>query len=175
VIESSKVPKRAVIGLILNEKRDEVLLIKRRDVPIWVLPGGGVESWETPEEAVLREVEEETGLQIKIKRLVALYSPINRLACDTYLFECHEVAGQLTAGEETLQTGFFSLESLPEPFFFLHQEWIEDAKKNLPHIIKRPLTDVTYVKLFKYFCRHPLQVLRILFSRLGYPMNSKIK
>lgn len=164
--------KRSAIGIIWN-KEDRLLLIKRRDVPIWVLPGGGVESQESPEEAVLREVLEETGLQVRICRQVALYTPLNNLANDTYVFECEPVAGGLSTGDETMQVGFYALEALPKPFFFLHHEWVQDAQKQLAHIIQRPLTQVTYWKLFTYFCRHPLQVGRFIFSRIGKPINTR--
>ena len=69
--------------------------------------------------------------------------------------------------------GFFPLSKLPDPFFFLHREWLQDAKKELPHLIHQPLTQVTYFNLFKYFCRHPIQVVRMLLSLLGRPINKK--
>ena len=60
--------KNAAIGIIFNQERAEVLLVKRQDVPVWVLPGGGVESDENSGDAVVREVLEETGLRVKVIR-----------------------------------------------------------------------------------------------------------
>ena len=78
----------ASIGIIFNHNKDEVLLVKRRDVPVWILPGGGVDTNETPEEALLREIQEETGYQVQITRKSAEYSPINRLAAFTSVYVC---------------------------------------------------------------------------------------
>lgn len=164
--------QRSVAGVIFNEDRSQVLLIKRRDIPIWVLPGGGVESEETPENAILREVFEETGLTVKINRQVAFYTPINKLAHDTYLFECCALSGELSTGAETQEVNFFPLDQLPTPFFFLHQQWIEDARIPSSIIINRPLTQVTYFNFFKYFLFHPIQVLRLVLSRCGIPFNT---
>jgi 8-oxo-dGTP diphosphatase len=162
----------SVIGIIFDKERSKVIVVKRRDVPIWVLPGGGVEENESPKEAVVREVFEETGLNVVIERHVGTYFPINRLTYTTYVFTCSPKSGALSLGNETKKIGYFSIDQLPSPFFFLHQFWIEDAKKNLKYPIERFLTEVTYWELFKYFCHHPVQVFRLLLSRLGNPYNS---
>ncbi|NBO24836.1 MAG: NUDIX hydrolase, partial [Chlamydiae bacterium] len=53
---------QAVAIFLLSPCKEKVLLIKRRDVPVFALPGGGVESNESAEEAAIREMGEETGL-----------------------------------------------------------------------------------------------------------------
>lgn len=165
--------KRGVIGIVFSEDRSQVLVLKRRDVPIWVLPGGAVEPHESPEEAVVREVYEETGLQVAIQRHVATYLPVNKLAHPTYVFECTRLSGAPVVGSETCQIGFFSVDALPAPFFFLHRSWMEQAGLRLSQPIQKFLTEVNYWNLFKYFCRNPLQVFRLLLSRLGKPYNTK--
>ncbi|HEV8051324.1 MAG TPA: NUDIX domain-containing protein [Parachlamydiaceae bacterium] len=169
----SQKDKSSVAGVIFNADRSEVLLIKRRDVNIWVIPGGGVDPGEVPEAAMVREFAEETGLTVVIKRQVALFTPINRLTNYSYLFECSILKGELTLGDETQGIGFFPLTNLPDPLFFLHKDWIYEAKNSMNGIIQKPLSQITYCNLFKYFLSHPLQVLRIVVSRCGIPINTK--
>jgi len=54
--------KTSVHALIRNNER--IFLTQRRDVPLWVMPGGTVETGETLEEALVREVKEETGYDL---------------------------------------------------------------------------------------------------------------
>lgn len=168
----TKEPCRSVAGVVFSDDLKKVLLIKRRDVNIWVIPGGGVDPGESPEAAIVREFLEETGLSVKIKRQVALYTPLNRLSNYSYLYECSIISGELTLGDETQGIDFFSLDNFPDPFFFLHKDWIEEARLQLPGIIQKPLTQVTYFNLVMYILRHPIQVLRILLSRCGLPFNT---
>jgi 8-oxo-dGTP diphosphatase len=165
--------RAAVIGIVFNNERTGVLILKRNDVPVWVLPGGGIDPKESPEKAVIREMFEETGLVVKIERQVGEYTPINRLAHQTYVFECQTIEGQLTTGPETREIGFHKITNLPSTFFFIHSDWLQDALKNSPEVIKSPLVRITYFELFKYFLKHPILVTRVILSRLGYPINSK--
>lgn len=154
--------KNAAIGIIFNKNRSQVLLVKRQDVPVWVLPGGGVEDGESSPIAVVREVLEETGLKVEVVRKVAEYTPINNLARFTEIYECRSIAGALQDGPETRAISFFSTHQLPKNLFFLHEEWLQDALKNFSEPIQRPLSHVTYWNLTKYFLKHPLWVLRFL-------------
>lgn len=161
----------SVIAVVFSEDKEEVLLVKRRDVPVWTLPGGGVEKGEHPEEAILREIKEETGLTISIVKEVGEYSPINRLSCFTHLYECKSIGGDLSLSLETADVKFFNLKDLPlmpPPY----EEWIGDAKKNLPHLIRKKLSGVSYLNLFKNFILHPVLVVRFLLSKTIFRINS---
>lgn len=164
--------KSAAIAIIFTPDKQQILLVKRRDVPVWVLPGGGIDAHETPENAAIREALEETGLSVKIERPIAEYTPINRLASRTFTFECTPLDGELATGDETRDLRFFPIRQLPVPFFFVHHDWLVDALKQEAALIQKPLNQVTYFNLFLYFIRHPLQVVRMLLSRLGIPINS---
>lgn len=163
----------SVAGIVLSPKKDSVLLVQRRDVPVWVLPGGGKEADETPEQAVLREVLEETGLTVSIVRKVAEYRPANNLTKLTYLFECLPSEGMLTTGAETFDVKFFPVKDLPKRFFFLHDEWLQDCLKNESTVIHKELSQINYWIFAKYFLLHPFLVARYVFSRLGFPINKK--
>lgn len=156
----------ASIAIIFNSGRTQVLLVQRQDVSVWVLPGGGIDPGESPEETAIRETLEETGCKVEIIRKAAEYTPINRLARLTHTFECSVVGGKLQTSSESREVRFFDINKLPETLFFIHKEWIEDAVQNRHELIKKPLSQVTYRALFYYFCRNPWHVLRFFYTRL---------
>ena len=161
----------SVAGCVFSENKKSILLIKRRDVPVWVLPGGGVNPDELSEKAITREIEEETGYVTQISRKIGEYTPVNRLTRFTELFDCTIISGKPRASDETMEVRFFSLDQLPlmpPPY----QDWINDAQKNSSFIIKKKLSDITYTKLIYYLIRHPILVIRFLLSRIGLSINS---
>jgi 8-oxo-dGTP diphosphatase len=161
----------SIAACVFSEDQREILLIKRRDVPVWVLPGGGIEVEETPQEAALREIKEETGFTIKIKRKIGEYTPINRLTRFTHLFEGSITAGTATIGEETADIKFFNLNSLP-PLPPPYLDWITDSLIRSPHMFKKKLDQITYKRLFYFLATHPILVMRFLLSRIGLRINS---
>ena len=66
-------------AVIFDETREKVLLTKRADNGLWCLPSGGVDPGESVEETILREVYEETGLTVRVLRLIGVYSDPNSL------------------------------------------------------------------------------------------------
>lgn len=164
--------EESVNGILFSEDRKKILLIKRRDVPVWVLPGGGIDSGETPEEAVIREMEEETGYAVTIFRKVAEYTPLNRLARFTYLFECTLVGGEATLSSETQGVAFFPLDNLP-PLPPPYPDWIADSQEYASTPFQKKITSVTYKNLAKHALMHPILVGRFLLARMGLPINDK--
>jgi 8-oxo-dGTP diphosphatase len=154
--------------LILDDK---ALLIQRRDIPVWTLPGGGIDPGESPEEAACREMEEETGLKVEIVRKIAEYTPINKLARLTHFFEVKKIEGKLTTGSETFDLKFYHRYQLPKHFPEFQKEWIEDAFQRAPGVLYKKLTYVTYWKLFTTFLKHPLIVFRFLLTKIGIHLN----
>lgn len=159
--------KNAAIGIVLNKTRTHVLIVKRRDVPVWVLPGGGIDDGETAEQAVIREILEETGISVKITKKIGEYTPINRLASFTHVFECQMISGNLSTSTETSDVEFYPNNALPESFFPLHRDWLTDALQNTPTLIKKPISRITYLEVLKYFLKHPLRTLRFAITRIS--------
>jgi 8-oxo-dGTP diphosphatase len=73
-------PKRPVLGVgALIFKRGKILLVERGKEPLkgyWSLPGGGLETGETLEQGIIREVREETGLEVKPLRVLEIFERI---------------------------------------------------------------------------------------------------
>lgn len=142
---------------------DAILLTKRKDVPVWVLPGGGVDCAETPEEAAIREVFEETGVNVKINTCCGHYTPINRLAHETFVFHSTPISGTPHLSEETSEVAYFPLQNLPADLFKVHRGWIDEWRSGRK--TTRNLTEVTYWELFKHAISHPWITVRFLITR----------
>ncbi len=165
--------KSSVIAIVFNQNKDRIVALKRRDVPIWVFPGGGVESNETPKEAAIREVKEETGLSVKIVKTVGEYTPKNKLSNYTHVFECEIVDGDLSTGDETREINFFEVKKLPHPFLHVHNYWLDDALLNLPDIIRKEISGTSYFHFAMYLITHPVLMFRYILTLIGLTFNSK--
>jgi 8-oxo-dGTP diphosphatase len=161
----------SVAAVVFSLDRNQVLLVERRDVPVWVLPGGGIDLGERSEDAVIREILEETGFTVKVERLVGLYIPVNSLSKPTHLYECSLVTGHPKTSSETKKVRFFPLSSLPQKIPPPFRGWIEDAHQVGPFVVKK-LTDVNYRRFFFYLLSHPILVIRFLLARMGLPFNT---
>ncbi|MCE5294869.1 MAG: NUDIX hydrolase [Chlamydiales bacterium] len=163
--------KEAALTIIFYDEK--ILLVKRRDVPVWVLPGGGIDDGETPEIAAIREAKEETGLDVAITRKVGVWLPINRLGSCAHVFECKVITRDfvLVPQPESQEVAFFSLNTLPATFFFLHRSWLDIALQNLPSRAYF-MDNLTYYQAIKTILSHPILSFRYLLSRLGLPLNN---
>lgn len=129
-------------AFVLNDK-GELLLQKRADNGHWCMPGGRMDPGESIAQTCVREVWEETGLCVHIKRLIGVYSEPRDYAIATYpdgnmnqllslSFECELVGGELTLSHEGTDLGFYPLDALPQPMLLTHKIRIKDALKHLP-------------------------------------------
>lgn len=164
----------SVTGVIFSPDRSCVLLIQRRDIPVWVLPGGGVDCNESSEQAIVREILEETGFTVKVTRLVGHYTPINRLARPMNLYECEILSGNPILSAETRGIDFFPLNSLPKRLPPFYKDWICDSEKLLPPLHKK-ISRITYAAFFLNAFLHPILIIRFLLSRMDCPINTPPK
>lgn len=98
---------------VIKNKDEHILLVKRRDFPLWDLPGGRVENGETLSEAAERETLEETGFKIMIEALRGSY--YNPELDDTqFVFIGKIISGSpIRSGSETAAVKFFPESHLP--------------------------------------------------------------
>ena len=127
-------PKLTVDGAVIKDKK--ILLVKRKNYPFkgsWALPGGFVEYNERVEDAVVREIYEETGLKTKVKNLVGVYSdpkrdPRGHVVTIVYLLESKE--DEPRGGDDAAEAKFFDFKSLPS-LAFDHDIILKDILKEV--------------------------------------------
>jgi 8-oxo-dGTP pyrophosphatase MutT (NUDIX family) len=129
------------------DEQGRILLTRRTDNGQWCLPGGRLESGESVAEACVREVLEETGLTVRVRRLVGVYSHSDQLVIYpdgnkahivALHFEADVIGGELGLSDETTDYGYFTLQEL-EGLEFLgrHKERILDTlEKRTEALIK---------------------------------------
>lgn len=115
---------------IFNPEFEGIVLIKRKNPPLgFALPGGFVDRGEKVEHALVREMKEEIGVNVKIQRLLGVYSDPNRdprLHTASCVFVC--VAESLpTAGDDAKEAFVVKLEDIPwDKLVFDHAAILKD-------------------------------------------------
>lgn len=127
----------AVAAAIFNEK-GEILLQKRKDVNKWCVISGHVEFGETIENAILREIEEETNAKARIVRFIGIYSSP---ASQTYYYKDKTVQYVTSyfeaklvdkispdfSNNETQELRFFNAGNIPHDLALINSNWLTDA------------------------------------------------
>jgi ADP-ribose pyrophosphatase YjhB (NUDIX family) len=112
-------PKVAVGAAVANDD-GELLLIQRADSGIWLYPTGWCDVGYSAAEVVVKEVEEETGIEVEPVRLIAVLDGLRlgftRVPLYSLLFYCRAVGGTLKAHPlECRDVGWFTRDTLPSP------------------------------------------------------------
>ena len=114
------------VGALIFNAKGEILLEQRSDNGLWGAPGGGVNVGESIEDAIKREVKEETGLVVHLTKFFGVYSDPSHGHILEYagsgnirhsiaiLFVISGVTGELKKSKESLGLKYFSLCNLPE-------------------------------------------------------------
>ncbi len=127
-------------ALTLNQQ-GRLLLVQRAIEPYknyWDIPGGFLEPGEDPETGAIREMEEETGLQIKLVELLGIFMDTYNSSEEHTLNLCYVaevVGGQARAASDATQLQWFDLQALPEKIAF---DWSKQALEILQEKYGRP-------------------------------------
>jgi 8-oxo-dGTP pyrophosphatase MutT (NUDIX family) len=133
-------------ALIFDSAREKVLLTQRADNGRWCLPGGQLEAGESVAEACEREAWEETGLKVRVKRLIGVYSNPDQLVVYpdgnkaffvVMSFEAEIIGGELGLSNETTAYGYYSLAEMETmPMHGQHKDRVIDALLEADTLIK---------------------------------------
>ena len=127
-------------GIVFNDN-GEILLQKRADNGQWGLPSGYVDAGESVKQAAVREVLEETGIRVRVKRLVGIYSdPVHNVIAAypdgslihfvILVFECEYQSGELKVSDESTDVRYFPVDNLPSNMELCDLPAISDALEN---------------------------------------------
>jgi len=114
---------------VIIENGPGIVLVRRKNEPIgWALPGGFVDAGECVEAAAVREMKEETGLDVHLETLLYVYSdPARdpRFHTMTIVF-VGQATGEPLGDDDAAEAKAFPLDRLPSPIVFDHAVIIED-------------------------------------------------
>lgn len=121
-------------GCIITDKNNRILFQKRSDCNQWGFLGGMMEFGESAEETAVREVKEESGLDVKIISLFGVYSKYfaefsngDKVQTIVHMFKAEVVGGELIdSNDETLELKYFDVEAVPSLFCKQHQDIFDD-------------------------------------------------
>jgi len=110
-----KVDVRAVVF-----ENDKVLLVREASNGLWTMPGGWADLNISPAENAIKEVREESGIEVEVMKLIACWDkdkqghPRQPEHVYKLVFLCRKTGGTLTTSHETDAVGFFAMDALPE-------------------------------------------------------------
>ena len=136
----SELEIRPGVAAVVYDAAGQTLLHRRRVGDGWAPISGHVEAGESLTKALHREVLEETGLTVRIERLVSLnsdpafqivvYPDGHRVHFVTALFACRVTAGDLRGSDEGSAWDWFPPDALPEDLLPYARIWLADAAKD---------------------------------------------
>ena len=145
LIHGQRIGKTGILSpgasaIIFDEAREKVFLTRRTDNGRWCLPGGAMEPGENAAETCVRETSEETCLEVRVTKLVGIYTTSdmiieypdgNRVQPVAFSFEAEITGGEPGLSDETTEFGYFAVDSLNGLDLMEHHlQRILDASEN---------------------------------------------
>ncbi|HVM03936.1 MAG TPA: NUDIX hydrolase N-terminal domain-containing protein [Acidimicrobiales bacterium] len=117
---SGYVTPKVAVGAVVGNERGELLLVRRADSGVWLYPTGWADVGYSPSEVAVKEVSEETGIDVEPVRVIAVFDGLRlgftRIPLYSVVFHCRAVGGTLRPHPlECLDVGWFAEDSLPGP------------------------------------------------------------
>ena len=114
------VTPKVAVGAAVGNDEGEILLVQRADSGIWLYPTGWADVGYSAAEVVVKEVQEETGIEVEVVRLIAVLDGLrvgmSRIPLYSLVFQCRPIGGELKAHPlECADVGWFPLDALPFP------------------------------------------------------------
>ncbi len=135
------------VATIFDDEKRVLLVHQTYKGSKWAWPGGVVEDGEAPWTAVVREVKEETGLDVQVVRLVSVYHSADQSALG-FQFLCRVVGGELRVdGQEISEARFFDLARLPAPMTVPGRQRVADALADYAEPILREFSHLEIVEV----------------------------
>ena len=146
--------KTAGCFTIVINNEGHILLTKRKDYPLWDLPGGKLEEGELLEFCAVRETKEETGYIISIKRKIGEYYQPQRDDIQYIFLGEIEGGSPIEEGPETKQVEWFNPERLPMFMIPNRRKQIKNFLRHKNTFIKDSITVSPFtISVFKLVLR----------------------
>jgi 8-oxo-dGTP diphosphatase len=130
---------RAAVAAMIFDEEERILLFKHTYRKLeWGIPAGGLEHREQPEQAIIREFFEETGMQIEVQKLLLVESSKEDHNI-SLIFLCKIVSGTFKESLEISEMKYFDVNDLPHMLF---------AEKNLIHRVVEILREAQTSEVF---------------------------
>lgn len=165
---------QSVFILILDETEKQILLIQRRDVPVWVLPGGGRDPGETLEQTALREAEEETGFSVNVVRFAGTFDGSSVFVKPSAIFVAKTaVKKKHPCSHEVGGMQFFPIDAMPE--YRMPPPFVEIIRHTLMHpsFFHLHIQSITWKRILSATFFHPVLMSRFLFAKVKKPIIMK--
>jgi 8-oxo-dGTP diphosphatase len=121
---------RVAVAAMIFDEQERVLLFKHTYRKFeWGIPAGGLEHGEAPEDAVVREFREETGMQIQVESLLFAIN-LKEDHNVSLIYLCKIISGEFRQSLEVSEMKYFSVNDLP-PMLFTEKDLIRRVAKNL--------------------------------------------